>query len=343
MKNYEITLNLVTPCISAGAEQSDVEFRAPSVRGALRHWFRVCGGSRDDEEEVFGGINAKTASRIVVRVQDDGIKQENCENLSFPYFLGVWGSKAKDRSYMPAGQSVKIQIIDKLGYPTLSEKFKRALFLWLYLGAIGSRSRRCFGSIYPEEIKIDGVAESFPKTLEEFKKYLQQDSGLKNTVILSLGKQNSAVAAMRRAEDYLKKFRCGSTKFGGSPSKWGKAEHDWISNQSKDSSAYRAVLGLPLSQRYSSSKKTFEQQVKGSKRWASPVYLKVVQFDGVFVPIVIFMKDYFLQEGGKLEWCENTHKHVSSKTISHELINAMMDLAQVKRLGFGNAEVLFDS
>jgi len=342
MKTYEITLCLVTPCISSGADTSEPEFRAPSIRGALRHWFRVLGGTRDAEEKIFGGINAKTASRVIVRVKsklvaDEGDADDLIKKGNFSYFLGIWGKNASGRKFFPENQTVKIQIIDK----SESADFEKALKAWLMLGAIGSRSRRCFGSIYPEKIEINGNDSSLPKSLDEFKAYLNE-SGLKNATVLSLGEPKSnACAAMNVAQNYLKRFRCGKDFGGTKPSKWGKAEHDWIRPDcQKNNSAYRAVIGLPLEQRYSNRKETFTHLVNGDNRWASPVYLKVVPLGGKFVAIAIFLKDYFLHEGTTLEWKEKKGRNAVKKTISHDLIKAMMNPEEIKKVAQINATVL---
>ena len=49
------TVELITPCFCAGADQTTAEIRAPSIRGELRWWFRVLGGTPEQERAVFGG------------------------------------------------------------------------------------------------------------------------------------------------------------------------------------------------------------------------------------------------------------------------------------------------
>ena len=73
MKNTTITLELLTPCFCAGADQARAEVRAPSIRGQLRWWFRVLGGTPEQEKRVFGGVHgdAPAASAIVIRVRSE--------------------------------------------------------------------------------------------------------------------------------------------------------------------------------------------------------------------------------------------------------------------------------
>lgn len=62
----------LTPCFCGGADPARAELRAPSIRGRLRWWFRALGGSREDEEKVFGSVGggrtSPGASSLAVRV-----------------------------------------------------------------------------------------------------------------------------------------------------------------------------------------------------------------------------------------------------------------------------------
>lgn len=328
MKRYEIKLKLLTPCISRGGDEQKAEFRAPSIRGALRHWFRVLGGTKDDEKKIFGGLGADSrdgrASKIVVRVKEEpedrkrGMPEDkDLAGKKNDYFLGLW--KAKDeKAYFPRGQTAEIEIIDKDGSPA----FEAALKAFLYLGAIGSRSRRTYGSVFPETVSCNGEPwADVPKNLDDLKRYLES-SGLKNAVVLAWGNKGDARSAQQTAQDFLKTFRCGSEK-SGEPSFWGKREHDFIRGVNDGDCAYRAALGLPLQQKYSNGRGNFSFSVSGKEkmaRWASPLYLKVVP-DGekCCAAIAIFLKDYFIPEGQSI-W-----RSGRKLRLSHDLINAMMD------------------
>lgn len=73
MKRATLHLELVTPCFLSGSDQSKAEWRAASVRGQLRWWFRaVAGAAFDDdlghteraEAAVFGSTERKSALRV---------------------------------------------------------------------------------------------------------------------------------------------------------------------------------------------------------------------------------------------------------------------------------------
>src|SRR5690606_30327286 len=70
MLSRSYTLEFIMPCFCAGADQAKAEIRAPSIRGQLRWWFRALAGTRDEENQVFGGVHGgTTASAVIIRAR----------------------------------------------------------------------------------------------------------------------------------------------------------------------------------------------------------------------------------------------------------------------------------
>ena len=69
-KIYDI--EFITPCFCAGANSAEAEIRAASVRGQLRWWFRVLGGTAVEEATVFGSAAAEEgrSSAIIISIQN---------------------------------------------------------------------------------------------------------------------------------------------------------------------------------------------------------------------------------------------------------------------------------
>ena len=105
---------------------------------------------------------------------------------------------------------------------------------FLLLGSLGARSRRAYGSIWPINVEIDGKQWKIPTTIEELRQELQKNVSLRSyCVILQISEpQKTAEKAIQQCEKFLKTFRCGS-KRSGTPSKWGKNDHDVIFSPEK--------------------------------------------------------------------------------------------------------------
>ncbi len=343
MKKAEIKFNIVTPCILAGANQKEAELRAPSIRGQLRYWFRVLGGSLGDESRVFGGIgqgDEGRASSVVVRVKtpQNTIKRLSAQRMEdintaekFDYLLWPLRRPEDARGVIEENQTVEIQILQRqitTGLPLDVNVIK----VFLLLGALGTRSRRAYGSIYPESVKFDGVEWKIPRTVEELRNELAELLSGVNCKILQLKSHSSIKDAIQSCAAALKRFRCGSSKHGASASKWGKSDHD-LRFPSGGDEIYRVAIALPHSTKY------YEASVNDYERLASPVIFKVVTLEGKFIPIVIFLRDYFLKENIDVGLSIDKGKTIKKTVkLSHDLLNEMMNEHSTY---WGGAEVLY--
>ena len=328
MKNAEVKLQFVTPCIMSGAEQRKAEFRAPSVRGNLRWWMRALGCSKELVNALFGSANGDHGMRSRVIVRDTTVPEVlkdlehsepmNAETLagsSNDYFL--WPLAKKERGVISAGTTVSFSIIvrdfgeapkdvkkkaeferAKGTFEKALPELKRALKAFLLFGALGTRSRRCYGSIWPTDVVIDGKRDwNIPKTKADFKNAVADlklpSELIVPTIVTHCGVYNAFSndeLAIVECSNFLAKYRRGKYK----PSIYGKNDHDarWANNNCH--CVYRVALGLPLVQTYSDydpirrKKHKVESKIDGYERLASPLHFKVVKLDGGFVPLAIF-------------------------------------------------------
>jgi len=63
---FNMTCKILTPLFMDDAEQQ-VELRTQSINGLLRWWFRVAGGSFEDEKRIFGWAG-ETSNQGLVRI-----------------------------------------------------------------------------------------------------------------------------------------------------------------------------------------------------------------------------------------------------------------------------------
>ncbi len=176
MSGREIVRSLVftTPAFLAGADQNAPEIRAPSVRGALRWWFRVLGGTLERERDLFGSVHGTpVASPIVVRVEP-GKPGNNAKELRFGptaplgyvgYFAAVSGNKVgihrtAPGHYLGADTAFTLRIWERRPVADdLWEALEGAVTAFCRLGALGLRATRGFGM----------VAEAEPPTAAAFR------------------------------------------------------------------------------------------------------------------------------------------------------------------------------
>lgn len=162
--NREIVkdLTFVTPAFLAGADRNKPEIRAPSIRGALRWWFRVLGGSPDEEDVLFGTVHPKDknagpfASAIVLRV-DNAHLAPNYVPLSLrevPAYVAYFphhNKRMEASHYIAAGSSFTLRITERYTTERVPDerwaKLETATTAFCRLGSLGLRATRGFGQL----------------------------------------------------------------------------------------------------------------------------------------------------------------------------------------------------
>lgn len=164
-------LEIITPCFCAGADQAKAEIRAASIRGQLRWWFRVLGGSRHDEMAVFGtvaGDDDGRSSAVTMRIANfesgpvwppPQIDQNKPENYIW-HFASVSGTTGRGKTgprWCPAGVIPPQSTfeLDLLWRRSVSAP-QRALFdialnAFLAFGTLGLRGTRGLGAFSCKE------------------------------------------------------------------------------------------------------------------------------------------------------------------------------------------------
>lgn len=166
MNTQTYTLEFITPCFCAGADQARAEIRVPAIRGQLRWWFRALGGTRDDEQEIFGGIAGEEgeSSAFVVRIVEftrgrpwrPPKVEPNAPEAYVWYYASISGKhkgppgagpRWSEQGNLPPGTRVRLQFVWRRQLPPDSQqRFEDALKAFLALGAIGMRVTRGVGA-----------------------------------------------------------------------------------------------------------------------------------------------------------------------------------------------------
>ncbi len=173
-------LEFITPAFLTGADQSKAELRAPSVRGALRWWFRVLGGTKDEEAVAFGGVHGGARkSKVVVRtempkpVHEEFKKPATMSDFDYLYHFATVSGEPKGiriglQAYFATGTRFAIHVTESGLAADLSAKFWKAVDCFIRLGALGLRETRGCGAFAEPDALLSKAefidwANAFPR------------------------------------------------------------------------------------------------------------------------------------------------------------------------------------
>ncbi len=337
----------ITPMFLAGADGKTPELRAPSIKGALRFWWRAMNGNLkenllENEGKLFGCSEEKIGrSKIIVKVKE--ITKEvnnNFKDLIWDYNRRVPKSGYEGISYLFYSTVMQQRpYFQKLNFNILlqsskKEDLKKAGYIfWIFamFGGIGTRARRGGGNfqvsslIDPENIINDISFNTNPKEKIDIKFYLESNFK-KIKVNFNLGTDieyaNLASAKVYYLNPYDKwtiSLNSLGTKFQqfrtrSSPDY--ESVKEYITTGNINNPIEKAILGLPLSYRYrsleTSDGKPKSALIEGSKedfqRSASPIFFRIIKFQNKYYPVILIFDKKLLPDDVKLKIKENTSK-----------------------------------
>jgi CRISPR type III-B/RAMP module RAMP protein Cmr1 len=195
-KIIEKTVECVTPCLCAGARQDVAEIRAPSIRGALRWWYRALGGDKRTEAEIFGSAagSSGSASEVVVRVSRvvPGESKGRILTSNQTFFTsGRGGADAR----LSAGTQFKVDLFARHEFS--SARFDLAVETLFRVGSIGLRANRGAGALQdidwrPAEVDFDVWTEKLRENAFD---------------VYKLERQTKYLDALMLIEEKFKEFR----------------------------------------------------------------------------------------------------------------------------------------
>lgn len=203
--NRNVKLEFITPLFSHGATDAP-EMRAPSIRGQLHWWFRLLGGTVEQERAVFGGIKQRRAtfdghdktlaSRLVVRVAaGSGMDR------AFPTLPHKSNYDSSRRAFAP-GSSCLVSMTDRLGGLGENDRLAEdALNAWLLMGTLGFRSTRAGGSFSWEDAAFPQPTD--PQAYEDACRGLLDDYQASAKVAVLSTDYDAAEKARRVVSDSL--------------------------------------------------------------------------------------------------------------------------------------------
>ena len=245
MNSVTFKCEVVTPMFLAGADGIEPDLRPPSIKGAMRFWWRALHGYmdvktlREKEVEVFGGGgDSAKRSRLIIKTSHpkwDGVYEAPMLPHKPHKRDQVW-----KEAYKPENTVFDVQFRISHGDREFDlEKFRSFFILTLLLGGFGKRSRRGFGSVKITGIKSNDQdyleALDMPKTLDEilcFISLFNADYKIgHNYAALKISLNKSAYP--ERQYPYIEKIQIGNSAYADYSSllyKVGEATHDFKDN-----------------------------------------------------------------------------------------------------------------
>lgn len=209
MDKLVVTFKTVTPLFLGGAEPNkQAELRVPSVKGAMRFWYRAIDPDyRANEPKIFGSTDEGQA-KFTLRIKNHKESSTGFQKSNYGSFTDGTGTHGKNgiiylgypletgsgdrgnyqqRKFIDTNEVIGLELLFK---EPPDEKTRKAVLssLWLlgHIGGLGFRCRRGFGTVSLKEMSADREkwleieslqpahdTDSTKKWIEEFRKGLE--------------------------------------------------------------------------------------------------------------------------------------------------------------------------
>ncbi len=322
MKEVKFDLEVITPMLLHGADGKTAEIRAPSIKGLMRYWWRAVkaedniGRLKEDEEQIFG--STKIRSKVQIRILQGNSNKKSAlgfdqNKIGLNYlFPSIFVSRVRDgdpKEYFDVGTEFSI-ILSSLDSD--SEQLKQAiasLWLMIYFGGLGSRSRRGGGNLavkqiknnlnlnlkfVPDNIRSEADLSNWIKSnYDEICKTINPSQGSKKYSNLR-GARIKILSAYRNWQDSLNEV--------GKLYKDYRRDYDLVE---------RAAIGLPLK----------NLDIDGKfERSASRLIIKVIKANDNYYSVIILLKGPLLTKEHGLKFRDKRYK-LPDDSIIEEFFN----------------------
>ena len=267
MESVVFNCELITPLFMSGADGTTPELRAPSIKGALRYWWRAINGHlpledkkdtggkviekglRTIEGDIFGDTSRR--SKIIIQGIDLIDNPIIVKEAKVPHKPFKNDAFAKGLKFNLRIAVTKFNDFDKAQLESL-------VFLTFTLGGLGNRSRRGFGSVKIEGYKQDSM-DTILNHLQNINPKFKQ---------ITEGGMIRIESDFKRANPYpfIKTIEIGRPK-SNLIQKIADTTHDL---KHREGRIYEASLGFAI----------------GKERFASPIYVSTVSVINGQAPII---------------------------------------------------------
>jgi len=336
----EATYRVVTPMFCSGAGQQRAELRLPSFKGVLRFWWRALAwprlegnldAIREQEDWLFGSAGGGQ-SRVSMHLPVDREPDEAGVGTVLEVAGNVGGEGAGYLGYgvmeafgRRAGQlirpcvrapfdfTVRIRGRDLADEPL--KHLRDALLAVGVLGGIGAKSRKGYGSVAIQSLRVGDVEQlQAPQSVDDLRdrikalRYVAGPSGWPEFTALCTKTRHVLVRSAENVEamDLLNLVGCELMRYRS----WGhngqvlrrpsernfKDDHDLMKSLQRSTHPQRIAFGLP----HNYGKNTRDHvgpHDRNLDRRASPLFIHVHQCGATPVAVLSFLPARFLPDG----------------------------------------------
>lgn len=175
MKRWRFVLEAVTPVYLGGEDPTKAEWRPTTLKNLMRWWYRAGKAGRSPVEgNLFGTTDNSSRFKLNIRPLNGTPKVMNLSQGSGIHYLGYSLTK---RKCFPPGSKVEMAISFRWMKEHEQRVILASLWLMLWLGGVGARWRRGFGSLVT---KIDsdmpsGLDWNYSSSSEDFQDFLARN------------------------------------------------------------------------------------------------------------------------------------------------------------------------
>jgi len=365
MQTITFTCETITPMFLSGADGTTPELRPPSIKGALRFWWRAMNGHlptkshnefnylplKDREQQIFGGVgfgekaNKVEAQRSAfnVRISNTNESANSAKNdfdkdgLRYLFYLIVPDDKGKQMSENDKAfrNVTSFDVIFSADDEDVLLQACASFWLLTYFGGLGSRARRGGGNfeIYYVEDEANILKDKLTMMpTDESINFLKE--GIEQVAKILKQQGNGQISnqysTLKSSEIYVSK----------NPKKdWKEALDDIGSmmknirtdtkmkdrDQTQETLDQKAAFGLPISVRNEKSVVEFDN-TKDFNHRASPIIISIVKLGKKYYWTLVYLQGEFMPPDTKIVFqSEAYNKTFEWQDVDDELLKKFID------------------
>ncbi|WP_029522370.1 type III-B CRISPR module RAMP protein Cmr1 [Persephonella sp. KM09-Lau-8] len=354
---------IITPMFMYGGDGKTLELRPSEFKGMLRFWWRALHPElsveelKEKENEIFGSTERKSSFRIKTKIIKElkgnnlSLRNHNTKGINYLFYSMFLGDN-KNKEYFKPGTKFKLTFIFR------KEKHIKDILavFWLltYLGALGSRSRRGAGSF-----RITGIQDSQNLISKANLNFLvNEEREFQDNLRKLLPKRQDEKSYINLGNFQLFIHRNSFSSWKEALDDVGKSLQNFRNKREPDYSTVknfilnggigevkRPAFGLPLMYRYKSlsgKSATLEGSNKERQRSGSPLFIKILQFNNYFKPLLIFFEKELLPKGEKVKISSKNQPkskflNVPDLSIVNEFLNQLISENKIEGVNLNDS------